>query len=267
MGKYKLVAVDLDDTLLNKEMNITEHAIKVVRQVRERGINITLATGRMFCSAKPYAEQLGINLPLITYQGALVKEMQSSAVLLHHTVPLELAKQLITDIKKKHNYHINVYIDDQLYAEELTPEGQRYQKICRIKMNTVGDMLKFLNKPPTKILVSASEQQVDALMQELKPVYGKQLHVTKSKAYFLEFSHPKANKGEALAMLAGRLGVERDQIMAIGDGYNDVEMLDYAGTGVVVANARDEIKKLADYVTLSNERDGVADVLEKLVLV
>lgn len=265
MNKYKLIAVDMDDTLLDNKLRISERSIEAVRKVRASGINITLATGRMFCSVKPYAEQLGINLPLITYQGALVKNALSEEVLLHKAVPLNLARQVITSVKE-YGYHINVYINDKLYVEKITPEGEHYSEICGIELNAVGDLLGFLQHPPTKVLIISSEEKIDQLQNDMKPIYGEQLHITKSKPHFLEFSHPEATKGHALAMLANYFGVQREQVMAIGDGYNDVEMLEFAGMGVVVGNARDEIKALADYVAPSNEEEGVAEVLEKLVL-
>ena len=266
MSKYSLVAIDLDDTLLNGDLSLSRRSIETINKVKNAGVNVTLATGRMFCSAKKYAQQLGIDIPLITYQGALVKSPCERELVLHRAVPLELARQVIRDIKRYGDFHINVYIDDKLYAEKMTDAGVRYQKISQVKVNTVGDLLKFLKEPPTKVLVSATEEEVDYLLNELKPVYRDDLHVTKSKPYFLEFSHPKANKGDALAVLADRLGVERDRIIAIGDGYNDVEMFEYAGLSIAVGNARDEIKKLADYVTLPNDQDGVAKALEDIIL-
>lgn len=262
---YKLIAVDMDDTLLDSSLNISERVMEAVRKVREKGIHITLATGRMFRSAKPYAEKLGINVPLITYQGALVKNALSEEVLMHRPVPLDLARQVVAVIKE-YGYHINLYVNDNLYVEKMTPEAELYQKISRIKAHPVGDLLEFIQEPPTKVLAVADEQKIDVLLREVKPLFGSQLHITKSKPQFLEFSHPRATKGDALAMLAEQIGAGQHEVMAIGDGYNDVEMLKYAGLGVVVANARDEIKELADYVAPSNDEDGVAYVLEKFVL-
>ncbi|WP_031516695.1 Cof-type HAD-IIB family hydrolase [Desulfofalx alkaliphila] len=265
MSKYKLIAVDMDDTLLTSDLRLSQFSLETVRRVREKGIHITLATGRMFSSVKPYAKQLGINLPLITYQGALVKNALSGEVLLHRPVPLELAQGVIAALNK-YGYHINLYVDDQLYVEEITPEARRYAEICGIEAKAVGDLRQFLQKAPTKILAVAPEEKIDLLMNEIAPQYGNLLHITKSKPFYLEFSHPQATKGEALAMLADLYGVKREEVMAVGDGYNDVEMLKYAGTAVVVGNARDEIKALADYVARSNDEDGVAHALQELVL-
>ncbi|MTI80511.1 MAG: HAD family phosphatase [Firmicutes bacterium] len=265
MSYYKLIAVDMDDTLLDSNLNISSRSMDAVRRVQEKGIHITLSTGRMFSSVKPYAKKLGIDLPLITYQGAMVKSALSEEVLLHRPVPLELARQVVAKIKE-YGYNINVYVDDKLYVEKITPEAEMYARISGIKAHPVGDLLEFLQHPPTKVLAVAKEPEIDKLEKDMRPLFDQQLHITKSKPQFLEFSHPRATKGHALAMLAERYGVEQKQVMAIGDGYNDVEMLDYAGLGVVVGNAREEIKKLADHVAPSNDEDGVADTLERFVL-
>ncbi len=265
MSKYKLIAVDMDDTLLNSKFSISERNKKAIRRVRERGIHFTFSTGRMFRSVQPYAKELEINLPLITYQGALIKNALTEEVILHRAVPLELARQVIAEVKE-YGYHINIYVDDQLYVEKITREAEDYARVCRVDVKPVGNLLDFLNQPTTKIVVIAAEEDISALEEKMKPRYGDKLHITSSKPYFLEFSHPKATKGEALALLAESMGISREQVMAIGDSKNDIEMLQYAGTAVAMGNARDEIKALADYIAPTNDQDGVAYILEKLVL-
>jgi hypothetical protein len=131
----------------------------------------------------------------------------------------------------------------------------------------VGDLLEYLDRDPTKVLAITKEYLVDELKAELDPIYKGKITVSKSKPHFLEFAHIEATKGNALAFLAAHFGIKREEVIAVGDGYNDLDMLDYAGLGVVVANARDEIKKFADYVTSAPYGDGVVEVLEKFVLV
>jgi hydroxymethylpyrimidine pyrophosphatase-like HAD family hydrolase len=136
-------------------------------------------------------------------------------------------------------------------------------------MEVVGDLAAFLRErgqDPTKVLVVAQEDLIDKLFAQVYPLYGDKLHITKSKPHFLEFSHPLGNKGDALAAIAGHYGVARDEIIAVGDSYNDLEMIDYAGLGVVVGNARPEIRERADYVCRTNEDCGVAEVVEKFIL-
>ena len=266
MSKYKLIAVDLDDTLLDSQRRISQRTIEAIRQVRKKGIHVTFATGRMFCSARPFAQQLNIDLPLITYQGALIKNVLSEEVLLHRTIPLDLAQQVITYLQQN-NYHINLYIDDDLFVSESNPTGERYARNCRVDLNVVGDLLKFMDVSPTKILAIDSAERIAKLQRQLEKIYSTDvLHLCTSKPEFLEISNPEATKGHALAMLAKLFNVQREEVMAIGDSFNDIEMLEYAGMAVVMDNAHDDIKGLADYVAPSNDQDGVAEVLEKLVL-
>ncbi len=263
-----MLALDLDDTLLDARLKVPERSRAAIEAARQAGVRVTLATGRMFRSAVPFARELGVDDYLITYQGALVRHAVTGETLFHRPVPLEEALEVIA-LVKPFGYHINIYLDDNLYVAEHTRESEQYGAMSRIPVEAVGDLTAFLEKrrrEPTKVLVVAQEAQLDELAQAVRPVLGDRLHITKSKPHFLEFSHPLANKGDALASIAGRYGVGREEIIAVGDSYNDVEMIDYAGLGVVVGNARPEIKERADYVCCSNEECGVAEVVEKFIL-
>lgn len=265
MAKIKLVAVDLDDTLLSRDFQLEERVKEAVAAVRSAGVMFTISTGRMYRSALPFARKLGIDLPLITYHGALIKNSLSGEVLLDLPLPLPYAREIIARIHQL-GYHLNGYLDDRLLVERDTPEGRRYAEIAGVEAEVVGDLLEYLDRDPTKILTIAEEPLLDLLGKEMVPLYEGRVHVVKSKPHFLEFSHPRANKGDALAYLAGLFGVQREEIMAVGDSYNDLEMLEYAGLGVVVANARDDVKRKAGYVTAAPNGDGVVEALKKFVL-
>jgi HAD superfamily hydrolase (TIGR01484 family) len=150
--------------------------------------------------------------------------------------------------------------------EQDTLEGRRYSFISGVKPKLVGDLLRVLDRPPIKLLAIAEEPLLDQLSAELRPKYAGRVHISKSKPFFLEFSHPEATKGHALAALAEFYGIKREEVIAIGDSFNDLEMIEYAGLGVMVANAREELKSLADYVTKANNGAGVVEVIEKFVL-
>lgn len=265
--KYKLVALDIDGTLLNSRMEVTDPVREAVNRAMASGVKVTLATGRMYVAARPFALELGIDVPLVTYQGALVKTV-SGEELIHRPLDLRLAREVITRINA-YGYHINVYLDDKLYVEGKNREAKDYASISGIPLYPVGDLLQFLDREdrePTKVLAIAREELLDDLAAELKPYFAGKLHISKSKPHFLEFSHPEATKAHALDYLAGLYDISREEVMAVGDSYNDVEMLDYAGLGVVLDNARDVVKKHADFVAPSNNDNGVAHVLNKFVL-
>ncbi|MCF8011220.1 MAG: Cof-type HAD-IIB family hydrolase [Clostridiales bacterium] len=264
---YKLVALDLDDTLLNTNREISQATRQVLSTAMENGVYVTLATGRMFRSALPFAKDLGIHTPLITYQGALVKHPQNEEVLFHRPVSLDLAVDIVQRIKK-YGYHINIYLDDFLYVAEDREEGRRYARLSRIPLEIVGDLEDFMfssQVDPTKVLVVSEEYLLDELAGELMPVYRDRLHITKSKPHFLEFSHPSGTKGCALHAVADYYGVAQSEVIAVGDSYNDLEMIEWADLGVVMGNAREEIRARADYVTYSNDEEGIEHVFKKFV--
>lgn len=268
-SRYKLLALDLDDTLLDDSLSVSADDAQALAAAQDAGVMVVLATGRMFRSALPYARQLQTGGPIIAYQGALVKDWRREEIIVHNPVPLALALELISTIERDYGYHINVYLDDVLYVARLTPESERYTAISRVEACPVGDLLSFLQRrgqDPTKVLVIADPDQLDELQQRMRPVYGSCLHITKSKPYFLEFSHPLAHKGAALAGLAARYGYGREEVIAMGDSYNDVEMLRWAGLGVAVANARPEALAVAAYVTSAPVGQAVAEVVEKFIL-
>jgi Cof subfamily protein (haloacid dehalogenase superfamily) len=265
MQKIKLVAMDLDGTMLSKESTITRRVKDAVAAVRAAGVYVTISTGRMFSSAVRFARELGLEEPLITYQGALVKDYISGRVLRYLPLPLVYARDIIARVQQL-GYHMNGYLGDRLLVEKANEVGRRYAARNGVDLEVVGDFNKYFHEDPTKLVVIAGEEQVTELMAELLPVYQGKVHLSKSLTGYLEFSHPLATKGEALAYLAEYLNVPQTGVMAIGDSYNDVEMLQYAGVGVAVANAREDVKLVADNVTSEGYGDGVVEVLEKCVL-
>lgn len=265
MPKFKLIATDLDDTLLNDGIEVSAENRAALQKAMEMGVIVTIATGRMFRSALPIAEQLGIRAPIITYQGALVRDTVTGETLSERLVPLQLAQRVLEEGYRA-DLHMNVYIEDRLIVDRITPEGTGYAKLAEVEMNPVGNLLVFLKQDPVKILYIADPDMLDRLNRELQDKFGPTLYITKSKPNYLEFMHPEATKQHGLKVLAERYGIKREEIMAFGDSYNDIDMLEFAGMGVAMGNAPDKIKEKADYVTAGNNEDGVARVVREFVL-
>lgn len=268
MARYRLVAIDLDGTLLNKDWEISPRAREVIRAVRAQGVHVTLATGRMYASTVRYARELELDLPLITYHGALVKTSREGQVIYERLLPREYAKEIVSLVKELH-YPINLYFNhdgDRLYVDRVSAATRRYARQSSVPFYEVPDLLALLDRDPIKVVVINDEEILDALAAEGRRRWGDVVYITKSEPTYLEFLHPEATKGKGLAAVARYLGVPREEVMAIGDSYNDLEMFKYAGLAVAMGNAREEIKAAADYVTASNEEDGVAQVLERFIL-
>lgn len=264
MLDIKLIAIDLDGTLLRNDLTISPRAQEAITRATERGVCVTLATGRMFASALPFACELNLNLPLITYQGALVK-YADGRVVYHKPLSIKKAKAVV-DFILPYGYHLNVYINDELYMGKDSPEGKRYASISKVPVHLVDNLPDIITQGPTKLLVIAKEEQLDMLAGDLGDCFGNSINITKSSPYFLEIGNKEATKGRALKKLALSMGLNASQVMAIGDSWNDLDMIEYAGLGVAMANAQPEVKKAARYVTCNNDDDGVAEAIEKWVL-
>lgn len=262
---YKLIAIDVDDTLLSDELTVSEGTKRAMEAAIGQGVTITLATGRMFASAQKIARQIELNVPIITYQGALVKTLLDGQVLYERNVPGDAAKEL-HDYCVRHGLHLQLYVDDELYGTEDNDKIKAYSKLSNIPYRIQPDYAKLIDQPLNKMLIIDEPARLDEIAIQLAPIIGDRVHITKSKAHYLEFMHKEGTKGHALQFMAGHLGCSMDQTIAIGDAWNDREMIQAAGLGVAMANAIDSLKELADYVTLSNNEEGVRHVIEKFVL-
>lgn len=264
----KLVAIDLDDTLLNSGLRIADECLQAIREVQARNILVTLATGRMYRSALPYAREINADLPLITYQGALVKNSRSEEVLYHRPVAEDKAVEIMKYFRQA-RVHFHTYLEDELCLESMSEEGRMYANLAGVAPRLVPDLLEAVrhNEPMKIMAVTDNEKALLDMELELKSRYGGQLNITRSKPYFLEVMDRTANKGDALRVVAEHYHIDRKEVLAVGDSYNDLAMIEWAGVGVAMGNARDVVKDAADYVTATNEESGVAEALRRFVLV
>ncbi|MFD2114456.1 Cof-type HAD-IIB family hydrolase [Paenibacillus yanchengensis] len=262
---YKLVAIDVDDTLLNDELIISAANQAALQKAVEQGVTITLATGRMYASAKQIARQINLDVPIITYQGALVKTLQDEVVLYSQSVPKEAAA-IIADYAAMHQLHLQFFIDDQLYGLEDNEIIQQYAQIRHIPYQIETDYKSLVTKPLNKLLIIDEQQDLDQIAKDLHQLTGQELNITKSKSSFLEITHPKGTKGHALQFLAEHIGCTMEETIAIGDSWNDHDMIELAGLGVAMGNATPQLKAIADYITATNNDDGVKEVIDKFVL-
>ena len=261
----KLVAIDLDDTLLDSVFHISQAGKAAIKEAVGQGVVVTIASGRMFSAVLPIADELGIDVPLITYNGALIKSARSKEVSPHLPVPCDTAREVIR-YAMENNLHINAYIDDVVYVNKMSEEAIMYRNRYDAKMVVVDDLLKFVQQDPTKLLIIAREDIAKSHVPLLRARFGDRLNIAISLPTFVEIVNKGASKGQALMALAGRFGIKREETMAIGDSENDIEMLKAAGLGVAVANASDEVKAEADYVTRACDGEGVAEAFDAFVL-
>jgi len=231
-----------------------------VQAARDAGLPFVIATGRMYRSAKHYLDDLGLSGPIVCYQGAVVADAEGH-FLRHIPIPLEPAREAIAAIVAG-GHHLNVYVDDELYVSEVTPEARAYADFQDLPIHPVGDLLAWLDRPPTKLVAVGERHVMDELEVELKERFDGRLYISKSLPEFLELAAPGVTKAEGLSFAAELLGVELSHIVAFGDGENDVELVRAVGYGVAVANAHERVLEAADFVCPRDRDEGVAQVIE-----
>ena len=263
---YQLAAIDLDGTLLNGET----HALSVVnsqavKRASEAGLTIVLASGRRWATIDAFAREIGLppQSPIIAYNGAMIRT-HSGDTWFHQPLPAA-ASQSIVAFCAAHGYHLNYYLNDELYVREETSWARTYRKRTGSVPHVTGDLSRFEGQQPTKLLLIDTPETTDRLLIHFRAEFGETLYVTKTEDEYLEFMDPRVNKGVALAETADRLGLTAQDCVAFGDSYNDLPMLEWAGLAIAMENGRAELKAIADRIAPPADDDGVATVLSQLL--
>lgn len=218
----------------------------------------------MFQSVLPYVVEAGIDDPVVCYQGAVVADPSTGRFLRHEPIPLELAKEAIAAVQGE-GFHLNCYVGDELYVARETPESDAYARFQNLTVHPVGDLVAWLAEPPTKLVTVGDPDLLDELESRLKERFDGRLFISKSLPDFLEFASPEVSKGSGLAFAAEHLGFGAESTVAFGDGENDLELLEWAGYGIAVANAHQRLLDIADWVCPPADEEGVAQVIEAVL--
>jgi Cof subfamily protein (haloacid dehalogenase superfamily) len=262
----RLLAIDLDGTLVNDRLEIDPRDLAAVRAATAAGVHVVIATGRMFRSSLPYAQQLGLTGPIINYQGAVIRDIASKDVLYKCELTLDMQRRVLEYVEPR-DWHVNVYVDEKVYTARARPEADLYQKISMVPYEVVGPLSSWVRQESTKmVLVDLDPDDVPARMAELTSWMEGVATVTKSLAWFIEVINPEVSKARAVAMVAARLGVSQAEVCGIGDNKNDAEMIAWSGFGVAMGTAPEDVRRLAKYVTGTPAQAGVAQVIERFVL-
>lgn len=263
--QYKMVAVDMDGTLLTPELRISKETIETVRKVIEREVIVTLSTGRMYPAALPFALELQLDVPLITCNGALIKcartgkEYHKKALSREHC--MEILNYCISS-----DLEISLYKDDDIYTSG-TYNLHIHEEIDNTEPRIIKDLRSAVDDSVIKIMFSSKNKSaLEYHSETIYQSYKDKLNIYFSLPWFTEVVHKDSNKRHALEYLSRHFGIKKEEVIAIGDNFNDMDMMQYAGLGVAMGNAPQYLKESADYVTLSNDEDGVRHVLEKFIL-
>ncbi|NJD04051.1 MAG: HAD family phosphatase, partial [Ruminiclostridium sp.] len=263
--KYRFMAVDIDGTLLDSSGRLTEANKEAIRMAVWEGLIFTLSTGRPVQGVQSLINALQLDTPVITYNGAMVVMGKSREILYEQKLSAKDAKNVI-ELGNQWGCMVAVWVENKLYVNELSEEAIRYSTIAGIAPEKIVDMETLVRDGVTKVLWNDDPAVVGKYQEEIGSYLSGNVNYHTSRPMFLEFVDKKASKALAMEKIGEHFGIRREEMIAVGDGFNDLSMIEYAGLGVAMANAKEAIRQKADYVTLSNDDDGVAHVIRKFVL-
>ncbi|SET14739.1 Cof-type HAD-IIB family hydrolase [[Clostridium] polysaccharolyticum] len=265
---YEILVLDIDGTLTNSEKLITGKTKEALFALQERGHKVVLASGRPTPGIIPVAEQIRLKEYggyILAYNGAKVLNCQTGEVIYEKSLPKESIKE-IYDAAKEFKTGLLSYDKEGIITPREPDEYiQKEAMINHLPIKKVDNFVEYIDYPVNKCLLTENGLYLAEVEKELKNRFRGKLNVYRSEPFFLEIMPENIDKAYSLGKLLEKLGMTKDQMICCGDGYNDLSMIEYAGMGVAMANANDQVKEAADFITLSNDEDGVAHVIDRFM--
>lgn len=272
-ANIKLIALDLDGTLLADSGEISEENVKILKGFARKDVIVALSSGRMTDCVLPIADVLGVDCPVITCNGAMVRARGSEdRKIIYHNPLLPEHGDRIIDYCVENRFQLNYYLDDVVYAQRdssLEKYALIYSQQTGAKFHFLDDIRKLKRNAPTKMILITDVSNDDRFRtrdfqyDHFARMFRGDVNLLKTNPEYLEFLNKDVDKGIGLKRLSEFYGIEREKIIAFGDGENDIEMLRFAGTGVALSNAKESVKEAADHVSeYDNNEAGVARFLK-----
>lgn len=287
INNFKLIALDIDGTLINNRYELTERTRKALKLAMDRGLKVTIATGRYYPSALRIARSIPINAPMVSNDGALIKDVFTGKTLFRKPLPVEMAREILELAASFPSFNVQVFMEEnKIYAgiNYKMMQLRRFLKFWHMypiksSINYLRDfifipvqnainihgVIRALEHPPTKIVIYGDNEDLMNFKAELVRRYNYKVFLTSAIPRCIDVLNGEISKAKGLAVLGRLLGIKPEEIIAVGDNFNDMEMLNFAGLGVAMGNASDVVKQKADVVTASNDQDGVAKLIEVML--
>lgn len=286
---FKLLAVDVDGTLITSGQIVTNRTLRAINRVKDLGIKVTIATGRHYPSVIRLARKIRINAPLVCCDGAIITDIHTGEAA-YHLLPQEVAAEIVKMTLDYDSFTVQVFIKDGKIYGGQNYQGKYIKKFFSIPMkyslkgylNLLRDfafipvknlgsaqaVISALKEPVAKVFISGNDRPEDLedFKKKIEAKFGKEITVTSSMPNTIDVLNGGVSKAKGLLKLAESLGISPDEIITVGDNYNDLEMIKFAGLGVAMGNAPEQVRREADYVTETNDNEGLAEFLEKLIL-
>lgn len=261
----KLIAMDMDGTLLNKKVEISPRNAAAIKQAVASGVVVSFASGRMFKSLRKFFEPLGLKSPMVCFNGALVQDSGTGEIYYQHPLKLATAKKILAYCRQKH-YCTFVGLQSEVLVFEHNAVTAKYTKLSGLDTTALGEKLLCLEQAPMKILViTGSDAEMPPIAEDIRTRFRGEADCMTSQKFILEIMEPGVDKWIGVQEAGRRLGIKPEEIMCIGDGLNDLGMVKHAALGVAMANARTKVREAAKLVTADHDQDGVALAIESVL--
>lgn len=266
---YEILVLDIDGTLTNTEKNITPQTLDAILKTQIRGHRVVLASGRPTPGIRKVAEQIKLSEYdgyILSFNGARIIRPKTGEVIYQKVIPRDIIPDLYAAALKNSVGIISYENDSVIAGTEIDEYIEKEAKINGMSIKKVKDFPKYITFDVNKCLMTGPSSHLEKVEQIMKNQFGHRLNIFRSEPYFLEIMPMNIDKAYSLGKLLQHLGLSKEQMISCGDGFNDISMIQYAGMGVAMANAQTAVKNVADYITLSNDEDGVAHVINEFML-
>ncbi len=265
---YKLIAIDMDGTLLSDEKEISLANYEAIQQARESGVKVVLASGRPLVGFKKYLEQLNLVSEqdyAVAFNGSLVQSCEGGEIISKTTLNIEDYKSLYI-LSKELKINIHALTETSVISPKDNEYSRRESEMNGIPLKIIPVEDVDPDTTIVKVMFIDKPELIEEVMNNIPDEVSSKYTIVRSAPFFLEFLHKSVNKGVGVAALAKKLDIKQEEVICIGDAGNDIHMIKYAGLGVAMGNAFPEVKRAANFITKSNEEDGVAYIINKFIL-
>ncbi len=257
------MALDLDGTIVSATLQLDPRDVEAVGRIVRAGITVVACTGRPFPGALPWVKRLGLDTPIVCYQGAQVRALNGET-LLDQGIEHELAMEVIRFARER-DLHVQAYYDDELLVERDRSEAHEYADHAGMAINVVGDLDKAMGPTTPKLVIVAAREVLEPLLREVRTLWKGDLNAATSMPRYLEFTSIVSDKAKALAFLSKQMGIPQEQTVAAGDGRNDVSMISWAGLGIAVEGSEPEVIAAADRTIPGPGHGGIQQLADLLI--
>ena len=265
--KYRMIAVDLDGTLLDPNGTLNARTVRAARAAMERGAKIVLSSGRMPAALKHIGDEIGVNAPAVCFNGGAVVNLQTGETLYQTPVPMDLARDIARAAEERGMY-LHAFVHGGYIAPEYNDKTAAYERLSGVKATVVNrPVSEAMDEAPMKLLIIDTPEGAEAALPGLQAQFAGRATIMRSQKHLIECVDVNTGKAGALSFLAKHLGLTAEEAISFGDGQNDLDMLLWSGESYVMDNAKEALKKASPRFKIapSNAEQGVAQVIERLI--